>query len=86
MDFKFLRGNENNHFLRLEPMQVLSLRPQQQNLNNEYCFQFDDDEPVVFGTGTENLTITVTPTTDGNITFNHNNRTFKIFARGRQDG
>lgn len=86
MDFKFLRGKENNHFLTLEPMQVLSLRPQQQNLNNEYCFQFDDDEPFVFGTGGGDLTITITPTTDGNITFEHNNRTFKIFARERQDG
>lgn len=84
MSFKFLRGDEDM-FLRLEPMQVLSLRQNTPHTNNEYCFQFDDDEPHVFGTGHDTLTMTIQPTTGGNITFEHNGRRFKIFARERID-
>ena len=52
----------------------------------EFVFQFDNDEPVVFATTSKNsfsrsLTIKIDSTSHGNLTFNHNGRTFKIFAR-----
>ena len=84
MNFKFFKGKEEFGILSLEPMQVLSLRNERHN-NNEYCFQFDDEEPYVFGQGHETLTMTIQPTTGGNISFQHNGRTFKIFARERQN-
>ena len=85
MSFKFLRGESESGLLTLEPMQVLSLRNQVHE-NNEYCFQFDDEEPFVFGQGYETLTLSIQPTTGGNISFEHNGRRFRIFARERQDG
>ena len=81
MNFKFFR-DETDYLLRLEPMQILTLnRPR---VNNEYCFQFDNEEPYVFGSGNDPLTLTINPTGDGNITCEHNGRTFKIFTRERQ--
>ncbi len=52
----------------------------------EFCFQFDDNQPVAFGSGPNQLTITINPTADGSITFNDGGgRVFKIFARQRQN-
>jgi hypothetical protein len=81
MNFKFFR-NENDYVLRLEPMQLLTLN--RSRINNEYCFQFDDEEPYVFGSGNDPITFTINPTADGSITFQHNGRTFRIFTRERQ--
>lgn len=53
--------------------------------NVEFCFQFDDDEPVGFATGPNECTIRLTPTANGNMIFNDNGRVFKLFARERQD-
>ena len=84
MSFKFFRG-KIIELVDLGPLQMASLRIAGNNhINNEYCFQFDDDEPFVFGSGSENLTLTISPTEGGNVSFNHNGRTFKIFARERQ--
>lgn len=81
MDFKFFRGSENGLSLfRLEPTQILTLRGQRYE-NVQYCFQFDDEEPQVFGTGSEDLTLRIEPRADGVITFQHQGRRFKIFAR-----
>lgn len=80
MNFKFLR-DESDYILRLEPMQILTLnRPRS---NNEYCFQFDDEEPFVFATGNDPLTFTINPTEGGIISFEDNGRTFKLFSRER---
>ena len=49
--------------------------------NYEFCFQFDDNEPVRFADGSNNLNINISPTRDGSIIFNDNGRRFKIFAR-----
>ena len=54
--------------------------------NCEFCFQFDDEDPIAFGTGPNELTLTINPTTDGSINFNDNGRRFKIFARQRPNG
>lgn len=85
MSFKFFQKDDNNGFLRLEPMQQLTLtrfNPE----NVEFCFQFGDEEPVVFATGPNNCTINLSTQSNSNITFNDNDRVFKLFARERQNG
>ena len=82
MSFKLLRGEQSA--FRLEPTNFLTFRQPTFNQNNvEFCFQFDDEEPVTFGHGPNDLHIHVSPTPNGNITFNNNGKTFKIFARER---
>ena len=49
----------------------------------EFCFQFGDDEPVVFATGPNNCTINLSPSSDANMIFNNNGNVFKLFARER---
>ena len=85
MNFKLLRGKEENYFLTLEPMQQLTLtRTRFEDV--EFCFQFDDGEPVVFGTGPNECNIRLSPQTDTNMTFTDNDgRVFKLFARERQN-
>lgn len=81
MNFKFFQGN-NNMFLQLEPTQLLTLNRHRFNPENvEFCFQFGDDEPVVFATGPNECSIRLNPTTDANISFNNNGKEFKLFAR-----
>ena len=71
MNFKFFR-DENEYLLRLEPMQVLTLAGPHRHINNEYCFQFDDDEPVAFAYDTNEISIRVDGTSEGIITFSDN--------------
>ena len=78
--FKFF-SNNNSSIAYLTSNNYLTLRPNLPHTNNEYCFQFDDDEPFVFARGNNELTITINPTSDGNIIFSHEGRTFKLFAR-----
>jgi hypothetical protein len=81
MNFKFFQG-KNNMFLELEPTQLLTLTRHRFNPENvEFCFQFGDDEPVVFATGPNECSIHLNPTTDANIAFNNNGKEFKLFAR-----
>ena len=69
-------------FLQLEPTQLLTLNRHRFNPENvEFCFQFGDDEPVVFATGPNECSIRLNPTTDANIAFNNNGKEFKLFAR-----
>jgi hypothetical protein len=83
MSFKFLTGNQDM-FLNLEPTQLLTLtRPTIIN-DVEFCFQFGDNEPVVFATGPNECQIRLSPQTDSNMTFTDNDREFKLFARQRQ--
>lgn len=78
MNFKFFRGKEEGRLIFYQPRPL--------NINNvEFCFQFDDEEPIVFGQGPNDLHIHVSPTPNGNIIFNNNERTFKIFARERDE-
>jgi hypothetical protein len=85
MSFKFLRGSESTLLtFGHVPQAILTLR-NVENVNNEFCFQFDDEEPFVFARGNSSLTINISPTIDGNISFTHNNRRFKIFAREHGD-
>lgn len=80
--FKFLTNKEEDDLV----FGGLMLTPTEVNFtNNEFCMQFDDDEPFVFATGNSELHMTIRPTIGGNITFNHNGRTFKLYARQRQN-
>jgi hypothetical protein len=79
-NFKLLRG-EDKTTINLTP---IFINPTFQN-EVEFCFQFDEEEPISFGTGTNDLHIHISPTPNGNITFTSSEgRTFKIFARERQ--
>jgi hypothetical protein len=84
MSFKFLTGNQDM-FFNLEPTQLLTLTRNPQHIENvEFCFQFGDNEPVVFATGPNECQIRLSPQTDANMTFTDNDREFKLFARQRQ--
>jgi hypothetical protein len=79
MNFKFFRGEETptlyfRHYPTFTPENV------------EFCFQFGNEEPVVFATGPNECSIRLSPTTNANMTFNDNDRVFKLFARERQNG
>ena len=85
MNFKFFQTESKNDFIYLEPIQQLTLTRFQPD-NVEFCFQFGDDEPVVFASGPNSCTITLNATSDGNMSFTDNNgNVFKLFARERQD-
>lgn len=80
MDFKFFQKERyeltlsNNTLFLMNPVQFA---------NAEFCFQFGDEEPVVFATGNNECQITLSPTSNGNMTFTDNGREFKLFARER---
>ncbi|MEY4572152.1 MAG: hypothetical protein RLZ10_1378 [Bacteroidota bacterium] len=83
MNFKFFQKEENT-FLRLEPIQQLTLtRPSFTPENVDFCFQFGDNEPIVFATGPNICTINLSPQSNSNVIFNDNGNTFKLFARER---
>jgi hypothetical protein len=86
MNFKLLRGKEEYNFLQLEPTQLLTItRPSFTPANVEFCFQFGDDEPVVFANGPNECSIRLSPTNNAEMTFNDNGRVFKLFAREREN-
>jgi len=79
MNFKFFR-DESDYVLRLEPMQQLTLTRRTFE-NVEFCFQFDEEDPVVFASGSNQCNITLDNTDEGYMTFTDNGRSFKLFAR-----
>lgn len=84
MSFKFFKGNQDM-FSHLEPTQLLTLRRGNETIEDvEFCFQFGDEEPVVFATGPNECHIHLSPQTNSNMTFTDNDREFKLFARERQ--
>jgi hypothetical protein len=76
MNFKFFKGDETSTLYftpnRYEPENV------------EFCFQFGDEEPVVFANGPNECSIRLNPTNNAEMTFNDNGKVFKLFARERQ--
>lgn len=84
MSFKFLTGKQDMS-LNLEPTQLLTLTRNYPTIEDvEFCFQFGDEEPVVFAAGPNECRIILNPQTNTNMTFNDNGRVFKLFARERQ--
>ncbi|MEY4332438.1 MAG: hypothetical protein RLZZ196_1176 [Bacteroidota bacterium] len=59
----------------------------------EWCYQFDDDEPKIFAWTDDEMdkqedpavTFTVSNTENAYISFSHNGKTFKLFARELTD-
>lgn len=79
MNFKFFKGDET-------PNTLLFYTPHRCEPENvEFCFQFGDDEPVVFASGPNECSIRLSPTNNTEMTFNDNGRVFKLFARERQN-
>lgn len=77
MNFKFFKGNQKP---------TLCFTPHRYESENvEFCFQFGDDEPVVFASGPNECNIRLSSSYDTNMTFNDNGRVFKLFARQRQN-
>jgi len=87
-NFKFGREykTENTFILDDSNLPLLRLAPAVTFNQTEWVFQFDDEEPTVFATQTNDpyLTITLSNTNNASIEFNNNDRKFKIFARERQ--
>ena len=94
MGFKFLNDYNDTVVINLddyletmdEPRHMLTFNNNyyREHPNNEYCMQFDDEEPFVFASGNNELNISIRPTAGGEIVFTHNGRRFKLFARERQ--
>ena len=63
--FKFLTNND--FYITFGPTYLLPVW-NNHNQNNEYCFQFDDEEPFVFATGNGQINITLPPNNDSVIT------------------
>jgi hypothetical protein len=77
MNFKFFKGNEAPIF-RLQPH---TFTPK----NVEFCFQFGNNEPIVFATGPNECSIRLSPTTNASMLFTDNDKEFKLFAREIQN-
>lgn len=92
--FKFLTNNEEsllNRYLftpvNTDFYTTLTITPNTglttintTNTLNEYCFRFNNNEPVVFASGRDPLTITLSGN-QSNITFSDDNNTFTLFSR-----
>jgi hypothetical protein len=73
MNFKFFKGDETP---------TLLFTPHRFNPQNvEFCFQFGDEEPIVFASGPNACSIHLSPTNNSEMTFNDNGKVFKLFAR-----
>ena len=79
MNFKFFKGDETPR-LYFTPHRPHRVEPE----NVEFCFQFVDEEPIVFASGPNECNIRLSPTTYSDMTFNDNGRVFKLFARETQ--
>jgi hypothetical protein len=77
MNFKFFKNDETTTLL-FTPYRF-------ESENVEFCFQFGDEEPVVFASGPNECSIRLSPTSNSEMTFNDNGRVFKLFARERQN-
>lgn len=77
MNFKFFKKDETPQIYFHAPY---AFEPQ----NVEFCFQFGDDEPIIFATGPNSCNITLSATSNSNMIFNDNGKVFKLFARERQ--
>ncbi len=84
-DFKFFRNDESVGVINLMDYEPQFTFRQPTFNDTEFCYQFDNEEPVVFGTGPNDLHIHISPSPNGNIEFNNNGRVFRLFARERQN-
>jgi hypothetical protein len=79
MDFKFFEKKKDNLLLS---NQFFRFQPMIEHYDNvEFCFQFDDSEPVAFANGTNEISLKITANSEGYITFTNGDKRFTIFAR-----
>ena len=79
-NFKFLQRESQTPIIFLTN-NIIRFNPD----NVEFCFQFDDEDPIIFATGPNECNININLTRDRNITFTNNHgRRFKLFARERE--
>ena len=82
-----MQNEQQNDFqLVEEPNGTIRMEEPKMIPDAEWCFQFFDNEPVVFAfskseTDSSNLVIELRPTEDDTLTFSHNGMSFKIFPR-----
>ena len=79
-DFKFFNKNENKH----GAIALFSNIEYSRFNNTEFCFQFENREPIVICRGDGQMTITVQPNSNANIEFTDGDNKFTIFAREAQ--
>lgn len=96
MNFKFLTGIiEEEYTLTLSgfegtgfianPAQILVVGGEYDGFPvTEYCFQFDNDDPLVIASSQTPMTLELQPNAFDGVTFTQNNKKFKIFARTRE--
>ncbi len=71
---------------QLEPKGSVEVSEKKPILDAEWCFQFFNNEPVVFAYSEEGqeagaLTLTIKPTEGDGLSFQQNGMTFKVFPR-----
>ncbi len=71
---------------QLEPKGSVEVSEKQPILDAEWCFQFFNNEPIVFAYSDEGqkasaLTLTVEPNVGDGLTFQQNGMVFKVFPR-----
>lgn len=77
---------QDTTFQLVEPKGEIKIADSKEIPQAEWCFQFFDNEPVVFGwtkdeNKSSNLVIELRPTADDILTFSQNGMMFKIFPR-----
>ena len=77
---------QNTEFQLVEPKGEIKIAEPNEIQQAEWCFQFFDNEPVVFGwtkdqSKSSNLVIELRPLEDDTLTFQQNGMSFKIFPR-----
>jgi hypothetical protein len=77
---------QDTEFQLVEPKGEIKIADSKEIEQAEWCFQFFDNEPVVFAyakseTESSNLVIELRPVVDDTLTFTQNGMSFKIFPR-----
>ena len=77
---------QDTEFELVEPKGEIKIADSKEIQQAEWCFQFFDNEPVVFGWTKDeekstNLVIELRPVVDDTLTFSQNGMMFKIFPR-----
>jgi hypothetical protein len=77
---------QDTEFQLVEPKGETKIADSKEIQQAEWCFQFFDNEPVVFGWTKDeekstNLVIELRPVVDDTLTFSQNGMMFKIFPR-----
>ena len=77
---------QDTEFQLVEPKGEIKIAEPKEIKQAEWCFQFFDNEPVVFGWTKDeekstNLVIELRPVLDDTLTFAQNGMSFKIFPR-----